>query len=106
MRRPTVRELIVYAWMSALLVAVAWLGVRAHQVDRVVVELRAEIRADCQFKRDIADLPREARPRAAGLVRLATDARDAYIGKGCAELLGPPPPRYTADPTPSPTPRK
>lgn len=100
-------------WAVVLVVVVGVLAVRSigesartrDAVQDAVVQLQMEIRADCAFKWDIAALPRDLHPRGAAVVKLAADARFAYIAKGCQAAGGPPaPPVYTADPTPAPTP--
>lgn len=95
--------------VAVLLVAVlvvtlaSWYVRNTHQLlNRQQAEIRmqqVEIRADCAFKRDIAELPGQVTPGPA-LLLLAHDARDAYIGKGCPGEFGPPPRSY---PTPTPT---
>lgn len=82
----------------------AGLSTAVADLERVVDRQQREIRADCAFKKDIADLPRDVHPRGQGLVQLATDARSAYITKGCVAQLGKAPPIYKADPVPAPTP--
>lgn len=63
--------------------------------EQALKRLGVEVRADCAFKRDVADLPRRL-PASAGPVTysLAWDAYDAYVTKGCEAELGPlaPPP--------------
>lgn len=75
------------------------------RLERTIETQQKEILADCSFKWDLADIPRGIHPRAVGLVKIATDAREAYIEKRCERVGPPPPPVYRADP-PAPTPTR
>lgn len=108
-------RIIFFGTLAVLLAAVGFLGARSvgesartkTVVNRAVADLQEEIRSDCAFKWDLADLPREIRPRTRGLVKIAADARFAYMQKGCQDAGGPPPPPlYAADPTPTPSPSR
>jgi hypothetical protein len=115
------------ALLAALLLplgTLGWLTARAlgestrvsRTVDAHTATLQADIQADCAFKLDIARLPEETR-RAGGrvgqvLVRIAEDARIAFLGKHCPTAVdsrtgrpfGTPPTIGPADPDPTPTP--
>lgn len=100
--------------LSALAVALLLVGLAAWYVrdtqqalganrralvgtERALVELGREVRADCAFKRDVAEIAGATdRPGPVALT-LAWDAYDAYVIKGCAAELGsidsPPRPR-------------
>lgn len=84
--------------LLALVAGLAALYVRAtHQA---LDELRREVRADCAFKRDIAQLAGEVAAPGPITLTLAWDAWDAYVIKGCTgelgELAPPPGPRPVA----------
>lgn len=71
------------------------------------VELEREIRADCDFKFRVANLPRLSEYPSRVVVDLANSARTAYIEKRCEKAgHGPPPPVYTARPSPTAAPSR
>ena len=116
----TTRLRAVVAYLTAALTCLAVLlsvGLAYRSVgedDRIAAavaansaDLEREIRSDCPFKRQIAELPAiniaEGRPVTEALAELASAARDAYIGKRCEKAgYGPPPRVYVADPMPTP----
>ena len=83
--RPVPAGLVVFA--VAILVAA---GVYVHRTQRALDRLGHEVRADCAFKRDMAEIWR-ATPTSPGPITLTIswDAWDAYEAKGCAGTLGP-----------------
>jgi hypothetical protein len=64
-------------------------GVYVHRTQRALDRLTDEVRADCAFKRDMAEIW-HATPTSPGPITLTIswDAYDAYEAKGCAQALG------------------
>lgn len=89
--------------LAALLLVVLVAGLAAWYVRdtrHALQRQQFEIRADCAFKKDIAELPAAVSTPGRALLLLAHDARSAYVDKGCQTTLGPPPRVYpTAAPT-------
>jgi hypothetical protein len=82
---------------------------QTRRTERVAANLETEIRADCEFKLRVAQLPTLTRYPSEAVVSLATAARTAYIRKGCAgspdpdtgRVFPPAPPTYRAVPSPT-----
>lgn len=108
------------AWAVTASVFVSVLAVNstgeAARTKRIVegqtARLEQDIRADCRFKMDIAQIAApafNARPSRV-LLQIAHDAVEAYVGKGCPAAVNPktgrpfgPPPSLPPVPPPTPT---
>jgi hypothetical protein len=76
----------------------------AAAVARAESRIERQVRADCDFKRRVAELPRLSRHPTQAVIELAASARAAYVDKGCpAAGFGPPPPLFTPQPSPTPS---
>lgn len=62
----------------------------AQRFETLSTDFKDLVRADCPFLRSVYMLPNYSaqRPPSDVTIQLSTNARDSYIGKGCAEQLG------------------
>lgn len=90
------------AILAVVLLAVGLAAWYVRDTQWALAKLGREVRADCAFKRDIAQLAAEAQQRPGPVtITLTWDAWDAYVIKGCSAELG----RLSPPPYPRPTPR-